>query len=182
MIWQTFDCPPGVRTYGELASGELCSDGREIKSEKECRKAAKTLEMEFGQAWTGNNGFPGCLIANDGRNKVYFNLSPTPSTTANNPAYGAICITTAGDRSSKHLKGRSVPRVSGWRFLDHKGLCRFPVSRHFPYSVTLIWAPCEWRFWITKGFCRFPVSRYFFNSKVSRNRKRTKSLEKIIVS
>ena len=87
-------CPPGVQTYGELPSGQLCSYGRGIKSEQECRKAAETLKMEFDTAWTGNNDFPGCLIANDGRNKVYFNLSPTPNTTANNPAYGAICITT----------------------------------------------------------------------------------------
>ena len=81
----------------ELPSGELCSYERGIKSEQECREAAETLQMEFATAWNGNNAFPGCLIANDGRNKVYFNLSPTPSTTANNPAYGAICITTAGE-------------------------------------------------------------------------------------
>ena len=113
-IW--FLCPPGVRTYGELPSGELCSDGREIKSEKECRKAAKTLEMEFGQAWTGNNGFPGCLIANDGRNKVYFNLSPTPSTVANNPEYGAICIktTTAGEFLLKPFRYDSISLSLSW--------------------------------------------------------------------
>ena len=51
--------------------------------------------MEFRQAWTGNNDFPGCLIANDGRDKVYWNTSPSPSETANNPQYGAICIKNA---------------------------------------------------------------------------------------
>ena len=90
IIW--FLCPLGGQAYEELPSGELCSDGREIKSEGECRKAAETLQMKFAHAWTGSGDFPGCLIANDGRNAVYFNLSPTPSTTANNPRYGAICI------------------------------------------------------------------------------------------
>ena len=74
----------------------MCSDGREIKSEEECRRAAETLQMQFAHAWTGSGDFPGCLIANDGRNAVYFNLSPTPSTTANNPRYGAICIKATG--------------------------------------------------------------------------------------
>ena len=51
---------------------------------------------------------------------------------------------------SKHLKGRSVPR-----FFNHKGFCGFPVSRHFPYSATLIWAPSERRSWITRDFVIF---------------------------
>ena len=89
-----FLCPPGVKAYEELSSGELCSSGRGIKSEQECRKAAETLQMPFAKSWNGNNDFPGCLIANDGRNKVYFNLSPYPSNIANNPKYGAICTTT----------------------------------------------------------------------------------------
>jgi len=85
------DCQ-GVKTYEELPSGKLCSSGKEIKTEGECRKAAEALHEDFDHAWNGNGDFPDCLIANDGRNKVYFNLSPNPSTTANNLRYGAICI------------------------------------------------------------------------------------------
>ena len=66
-----------------------------VSSKKECRKAATTLQKQFAQAWNGPNDFPGCLIANDGRDKVYWNLSPSPSETANNPKYGAICIKNA---------------------------------------------------------------------------------------
>ena len=76
-----------------------------------------TLQMDFAMAWTGNKDFPGCLIANDGRNKVYFNLSPTPSTTANKPAYGAICIknTTVGEFLLKPFRYDSISFISSNR-------------------------------------------------------------------
>ena len=41
-----------------------------------------------------------------------------------------------GKTTSKHLKGRLVPR-GNVTFLHHKGFCHFPVSGHFMYSVTL---------------------------------------------
>jgi len=82
-----------VRGVGELHSGELCPQESAIESEEDCRNAAKLLQIQFAQAWNGPNDFPGCLVANDGRNKVYFNLSPRPSSQANNPRYGAICFT-----------------------------------------------------------------------------------------
>ena len=83
---------------------------------------------------------------------------------------------------SKHLKGRSVPCVSGWRFLDHKGFCRFPVSRHFPYSVTLIWAPCEWRFGSHRDFVVFLFLDTFWIQKCPETGKRQNPLKKIIIS
>ena len=67
-----------------------------ITSEKECRKAAEILEMQFAHSWNGPGDFPGCLIAHDGREKVYFNRSPSPSNTANNLKYGAICERSTG--------------------------------------------------------------------------------------
>ena len=70
----------------------MCPHGSAVSSEQECRKAATTIQKQFDHAWNGPNDFPGCLIANDGRDKVYWNLSPSPSETANNPQYGAICI------------------------------------------------------------------------------------------
>ena len=45
-------------------------------------------------------------------------------------------------------------------FLHHKGFCRFPVSRHFSYSVTPLpysrsfGTPCLKRFCSNKGTCR----------------------------
>ena len=89
---------------------------------------------------------------------------------------------------SKHLKGRSAPRVSDvfadskdfvvflfpdtfriqgillfpcfWTLSVFKGFCRFPVSRHFPYSkdFVIFLFPDSSVF---KGFCHFPVSRVF---------------------
>ena len=47
--------------------------------------------------------------------------------------------------------------------LAHKGFCRFPVSRHFPYSATPLpytrsfGAPLSVTVLAHKGFCRFPV-------------------------
>jgi len=82
-----------VRGVGELHSGHLCPQTSVIESEEDCRNAAKWLQIPFAKAWNGPNSFPGCLVANDGRNKVYFNLSPHPSNQANNPKYGAICFT-----------------------------------------------------------------------------------------
>ena len=61
------------------------------------------------------------------------------------------------------------------RFYFNKGFCHFPVSRHFPGRSV---PPCPGRFCFNKGFCHFPVSRHVPFSKVSRNRKTTKSLEK----
>ena len=66
-------------------------------------------------------------------------------------------------------------------FLDHKGFCRFPVSRHFPYSVTHFRCPHQTLFWTTRDFVVSPVSRHFACFKVSRNRKTTKSIEKVTI-
>ena len=74
----------------------MCPSGKEITSEEECRKAAKMLEMQFAHSWNGPRDFPGCLIAHDGREKVFFNTSPSPNNTANNLQYGAICKRSAG--------------------------------------------------------------------------------------
>ena len=78
-----------------------------------------------------------------------------------------------------------------------KGFCCFPVSRHFPYSRdfgvslfsdTLTFQKC-WKqekqpnplrkSLLSRDFVISPVYRHFLDSKVSRNRKTTKLLEKI---
>ena len=75
---------------------------------------------------------------------------------------------------SKHLKGRSVPRVSDV-FADSKD---FVVSL-FPDTFRnqeILSFPCFWTLSVFKGFWRFPVSRHFNFSKVSGNRKNNQIL------
>ena len=90
----------GGRNYEITALGTLCSNVRyEFKSEAECKNSAKTLGLHWAHAWKGPNDFPGCLYALDGRNKVYFNLSPHPDRINVNPKYAAICKVIEGNRS-----------------------------------------------------------------------------------
>ena len=65
----------------------------EIESETKCKAAASQLGLQWGQSWKGRGDFPGCLLAEDGRNKVHFNSSPYPERRWNklNPKYAAIC-------------------------------------------------------------------------------------------
>ena len=95
---------------------------------------------------------------------------------------------------SKHLKGCSVPRVSHvfWTkriWLFSLFLDTFSCSKEFAVSLfpdtfsvqRILLFPCFQTLSIFKGFWRFPVSRHFNFSKVSGNRKTTKSFEKIII-
>ena len=54
-------------------------------------EAANKLGLEWGNSWDGTNDFPACLYAQDGRNLVYFNLSPNPDRVNLNPKFSAIC-------------------------------------------------------------------------------------------
>ena len=88
--------------FKEVASGLLCSTAANtapITSEEQCRTASVRLKLVFANAWSGSGDFPGCLHANDGRDLVYWNKSPTPSRIANNPNYGAICSSTSGKQN-----------------------------------------------------------------------------------
>ena len=76
-----------------------------------------------------------------------------------------------------------------------KEFFRFPVSGHFPYSRDLgvslfldilTFQKCletgkTTKSLLSRNFVIFPVYSHFLNSKVSRNRKTTKALEKIII-
>ena len=76
-----------------MSDGELCPSGYEITSESDCIAAAYNLQLEWQGSWEGHDDFPNCLFANDGRSKVYFNLSPKPSKTVHGGMlkYAAIC-------------------------------------------------------------------------------------------
>ena len=60
---------------------------------------------------------------------------------------------------SKHLKGRSAPRVSDV-FADSKDFVVFLFPDTFRIQGILSF-PCFWTLSVFKGFCRFPVSRHF---------------------
>ena len=54
-----------------------------------CKKAASELGLTWGNPWNDPTDVPGCIIANDGRSKVYFNTALTA--TGSNPKYAEIC-------------------------------------------------------------------------------------------
>jgi len=59
--------------YGLTIDGDGCNSGR-ITDEQECIEATKALGGTYGNSWWGKSDAPGCIFANDGRNKVYFNM------------------------------------------------------------------------------------------------------------
>ena len=63
----------------------------EIKSEDECKNAALSLGLEWGNSYSKDGDFPACYYAQDARNKVFVNLSPNPSRENLNANYSAIC-------------------------------------------------------------------------------------------
>ena len=79
--------------YKKTEYGKLCRTGTvHLRTENQCQSAAFELGLTWASAWNGPGDFPGCFHANDGRNKVYFNLASNPSSVANNPNYAAICL------------------------------------------------------------------------------------------
>ena len=81
------------KEYVKLVNGQVCQPAStSITSEKDCTAAANSLGLNWGNSWNGPNDFPGCLFADDGRSKVYFNLSPSPATSNLNTKYAGICM------------------------------------------------------------------------------------------
>ena len=87
--------PLCLEPFEKTRVGTLCRDEEyEITSEGQCKQAGELLGLQWANSWNGPNDFPACLYADDGRNMVYFNLSPNPGRTNLNPKYSAICMTT----------------------------------------------------------------------------------------
>ena len=81
-----------------MPNGQVCeSEFTSITSEQDCIAAANSLGLDWALSWNGPNNFPGCLFADDGRSKVYFNLSPSPATSNLNTRYAGICIKSKDD-------------------------------------------------------------------------------------
>ena len=82
-----------VTSSQKIEPGTLCSTKGldEITSENDCKAAGEKRGLQWGNSWNGPGGHPGCVYADDGRNKVYFNISPRPGRTKLNDKYSAIC-------------------------------------------------------------------------------------------
>jgi len=74
--------------YGMTIDGDGCNSGR-ITDEQECKTATQALGGTYGNKWYGKSDAPGCVYANDGRNKVYFNMELNAN--GHNSKYQEIC-------------------------------------------------------------------------------------------
>ena len=87
--------PLCIATFEKTSVGTLCrAEEYEITSEGECKQAGELLGLQWAHSFNQSNDFPACLYADDGRNMVYFNLSPNPERINLNPKYSALCMTT----------------------------------------------------------------------------------------
>lgn len=138
--------------YKKMSDGQLCSTNMfPIDSLADCREASQALGLSFGIGWHGPGDFPGCQFANDGRAKVFFNLSPSASNVATNPKYAAICRTTQ-DQSNKckTVEGDSCIFPFKYRGMTHTR-CAQEVWTGYHWCATSLradgnmktWAKCE---------------------------------------
>ena len=92
-----FTFSSGKEKYNRTKIGSPCDqEQQEIESEEECKRAAATLDLQWGEAWNVPNGFPGCFYAQDWRNKTFFNRDPTPGRTNTYQKFSAICKISEG--------------------------------------------------------------------------------------
>ena len=59
-----------------IHEGGFCSSLQKLSGEKDCIDAAKSISYPWGYSWDGRKDFPGCYLATDGRDTVYYNKSP----------------------------------------------------------------------------------------------------------
>jgi len=74
--------------YGITVDGDGCNSGR-ITDELTCMKATEELGGTYGKSYSIRSDPPGCLFANDGRYKVYFNTDLQAN--GHNSKYQEIC-------------------------------------------------------------------------------------------
>ena len=82
-------CPSGDGKYALTGSGSLCNSGLDIKTVEECKKAATAVGKAFAGSWSGPGDHPYCLLASDGRDKVFFNTHGSPGGAARK--YQSLC-------------------------------------------------------------------------------------------
>lgn len=85
-------CNECEKSYMKTDAGQHCErKDQEITTATECKAAGIKLGFKWAHSWNGHNDFPACLRAEDGRNTIYFNTSPSPKRNGVNPKYAAIC-------------------------------------------------------------------------------------------
>jgi hypothetical protein len=73
-----------------------CPAGTDVMTEAECRDAAGATGKAYGGPWSALGDHQYCLMANDGRNAVFFNTAGTAAASAPpNPAFSSLCKATA---------------------------------------------------------------------------------------
>ena len=80
---------PASESYRKLGDGSKCPTGKRIQSETVCKEAASELKLSWASSYSDKSDVPGCIFANDGRSKVYFNTFL--AATGSNPRYAEIC-------------------------------------------------------------------------------------------
>jgi len=74
-------------------NGKYCSSGEDITTASECQSAAAELGIPFQFSYYGPNDHKYCLMANDGRKKMYFNTADVTEAAPHPPKakYASIC-------------------------------------------------------------------------------------------
>ena len=60
----------------KMSDGELCPSGDLITTAADCKAAAEFLKLKWASTWHGDGDYQNCIFANDGRSRVYYNVSP----------------------------------------------------------------------------------------------------------
>jgi len=124
-------CAKDRYQYAKMNDGEACTGGR-ITIESSCIKAAAALGYVYSNSWYGPTDVVGCVHANDGRNKMYFNTALTA--TGHNPRYAEVCEkeTTAFLEDcrweSNHDQNPNSADYMGWTCADDEILTGFGLS------------------------------------------------------
>ena len=78
-------------SFQKKNDGEKFPSSARITLESICKKAADKLGLSWAHSWSGPTDVPGCIFANDGRSKVYFNTALNAN--GQNEKYAEICTT-----------------------------------------------------------------------------------------
>ena len=72
------------------STGTYCPDGEDVTTEEGCREAATYLSIPFSSSFSADGDHKYCLYADDGRNEIFFNTSPSPGNFPTSE-YGSVC-------------------------------------------------------------------------------------------
>jgi len=80
------------REYVQTGLNEYCPEGGDLTTEDECMMAATKLGLMYARNWEGPGDHRYCLLAEDGRNAVFFNVAGAAAAEKPpNPSYRSLC-------------------------------------------------------------------------------------------